>query len=76
MAAIMVEQLHAENIFHQSFIIRGGKKDTSFLTMIKSFWLSLIDPANEDYLKDPKTHRANKAASSKTITKAKGGSLK
>jgi hypothetical protein len=37
-------------------MIRGGKKkDLGFITMIRAFYLTLINPANEESLKEEKS---------------------
>jgi len=41
---------------HNKLMIRGGKKkDLGFITMIRAFYLTLINPANEESLKEEKS---------------------
>ena len=56
--------------------IRGGlKKDTSILRMIKAFWLTLIDPNNEEVLNAPDKNKS-KISKTKQVSSTKGRSLK
>ena len=56
--------------------IRGGlKKDTSILRMIKAFWLTLIDPNNEEVLNAPDKYKS-KISKTKQVSSTKGRSLK
>lgn len=57
----------------------GGKKKFGLVFLIKSFWLSLIDPENENYIKDKSKDAAIKPKSKQKgwlSKKQKGRTLK
>eukprot|EP01039_Chlorochromonas_danica_P010152 gene10152-11235_t len=51
-------QVHPRGGLPSSFLIRGGAKKPSFFGMIKAFWLSLIDPSNEEGLRQAQSGKA------------------
>lgn len=55
--------------------IRGGAKRPHFGAMIKAFWLTLVDPANEESLKYKKD-KAKKDGQTGKGAQVKGRSLK
>lgn len=67
--------LQASNRVPSSLLIRGGARDVSFKRMVKAFWLSLLDPSNEEDLKQSKAAPKKKARGLFFSSKPKGRSL-
>lgn len=63
---------------HSIYLLRGGnrKKKLSLIYLIKAFWLTLIDPDNEESLKNPQKNIQKKKNEQKLKSKTKKRSLK
>lgn len=64
-------QVHARGGLPSSFLIRGGAKKPSFFGMLKAFWLSLIDPSNEEGLRQAQSGKAVAAKKGKKASKGR-----
>lgn len=65
----------AKLLMSPNIMVRGGVKKPPLGSMLKAFWLTLIDPSNEESLKNkkPKTKTDSNAGKSRHV---KGRSLK